>query len=106
MQAPALGAGQRLVRHLADQDVAKGKDIGSRRAEEILVDEPVDHLVDTFESWFQREEAGCSESASKHGAKLDDSPLLRSEQVEARQHGGLNRIRKLVRAGMLGDRAD
>ena len=93
MKAPTLGAGQGLERHLADQDVAEGEDIGPRGTKEILVHQPVDHLVQSLEGRFQREEARWSKRSSEHRAQLNDPPLLRGEQVESSQHRGLDRIR-------------
>src|SRR6202022_1148845 len=106
MQTPAFGAGQGLVRHLADQDVAEGEDVRPRRPKEILIHQPLDHLVYSLEGRLQGEQARWPEGAPKHGAQLDDPPLFRREQVEARQYRGLDRIRKLVSTSLLGDRAD
>ena len=66
VEPPTLGAGQGLVRHLADQDVAKGEDIGPRGAKEVFIHQAVDDLVYPLQGRFERKQSRRSERASKH----------------------------------------
>ena len=67
VEASALGSGQGLVRDLADQDVAKGEDVGSGGAKEILLRQLIDELRHSLERGFQGEQSRRTEGASKDG---------------------------------------
>ena len=93
VQVRSFRAKQRLIGHLADQDVAEGEAVSGRGPDEILLDESIQQRVGV--GGQIRSEGGDSigaEGPPEHRAELQDSPLLRLQEVESGQDGRLDRV--------------
>ena len=93
MQARPLGSRQGAVRHLLNEDVPEGIAVAFVGADEVAVGKALAELADLpAVAAFERGHARGAERSPEDAAQLDGSPLVRRQQVEAREHGRLHRV--------------
>src|SRR5204862_5995931 len=81
MQPRPLGARQRAVGDLLDEDVAEGVAVALGRTDEVAVDEPLAQLADARRlADFQGGDAGGPEGAAEDASELEDPSLLGRQQ--------------------------
>ena len=93
-----LGARQRAIRDVADEDVAERQLAAGAGAEQVAVHEPIDRGVELpRKPGLERRHRGRGEAAAEHRAELEDATRHRIEGVEPCQHRGLDRVRQARR---------